>query len=149
MIAKAAARGAAALLALAAGACILHASGCKNDGTHVYLGQFYLEGRDCLGTPSALDVLEGEASGNCNAICLVQLRAEGGRTVYVSSMCPPLPPAVEFDPSGTDPRCAAALAALARNDTCLSDGGSTAPPPRATAADAATDATDATDAATD
>ena len=75
-----------------------------------------------------MDVTSGDDPGTCGAICLLQRRAEGGRAVYVSTMCPPYP-ASEFDLSGKDPVCARALAALARNDTCLSDGGTTRPLP--------------------
>jgi hypothetical protein len=108
-------------------ACIIHAYGCKNDGTHVYQARFYLEGRDCLGTSSAIDVVEGEEPGNCEAICFRQVRGDAGNAIYVSSMCPPYPADPDFERSGRDPACPAALAAFARNDTCLSDGGSTRP----------------------
>ena len=130
-------------VAAAAGAlaCIMHTSACKDDGTHVYVGRFYLEGRGCLGTTSALDVIAGDEPGDCAAVCLIQRRAEAARSVFVSTMCPPYPPALEFDVSGTDTVCAPALAALARNDTCASDGGSSNPlPPIADAsADGLTD----------
>jgi hypothetical protein len=58
---------------------------------------------------------------------------DGTRTVYVSTMCAPYP--FGFDTSGGDPRCATALAAFDRNDTCLADGGSSAPLPRDAGAD--------------
>lgn len=135
---------AAVLAAGAAVACIMHISACKNDGTHVYIGRFYLEARDCLGTTSSLDVIEGDVSGQCEPVCLVQRRAEAARSVYVATMCPPYPAAVEFDVSGTDPVCAPALAAFARNDTCATDGGSANPrPPPASDASDAGDAGDA------
>lgn len=122
---------ASALLATAvACACILQASACDDDGSHVYIGRFYLEGRDCLGTTSALDAVEGDAPGECSPRCFIQLRSEAARAVYVATMCAPYPAAVEFDLSGTDPVCAPALAALARNDTCATDGGSANPVPR-------------------
>ena len=117
---------AASIAGLAVAACILQSSACGNDGTHVYQARFFVEGRNCLGTPSAIDVIEGEEPGDCEPICFRQIRAEGGRAVYVSRMCGPYP-GPDFDKSGTDPDCPAALAALARGDTCLSDGGSTKP----------------------
>ena len=128
-------RAAAGALAFA---CIIHGWSCKNDGTHVYLGRLFLEARNCLGTSSSVDVISGEDPGTCQAVCLLQPRAEGGRAVYVSTMCPPYP-APDFDVSGKDPACARALAALARNDTCLSDGGATHPVPPVP--DASADAT--------
>lgn len=128
---------AAVLAAAAACMCIVQLSACENDGTHVYIGRFYLESRGCLGTTSSLDVIEGDVPGECAPVCLVQRRADAARTVYVATMCPPYPAAVEFDTSGADPACAPALAALARNDTCATDGGSAHPlPPEAGAGDA-------------
>lgn len=126
---------------LAAIACMLHVSACKDDGTHVYVGRLFVEARDCLGTSSSLDVISGDDPGTCSPICLVQKRAEGGKSIYVATMCPPYPSGVEFDTAGTDPACPKALAALTRGDTCLSDGGSTDPVPAAdaAAADATTD----------
>jgi hypothetical protein len=129
----------AAPLAVAALACILQAPACKDDGTHVYVGYLFVEARDCVGTSSSVDVVTGGEPGDCAPICLLQHRAEGGRAVYVATMCAPYPAGVEFDTSGTDPACPAALAALARGDTCLSDGGDTNPLPDA-AADASRDA---------
>lgn len=110
-------------------ACIMHATACSSDeGTHVYQARFYLEARDCLGTPSSIDVISGEEPGFCEPICLRQIRADGGRAIYASTVCPPYP-GPDFDKSGGDPACPAALAALARGDTCLTDGGSTRPVP--------------------
>ena len=43
-----------------------------------------------------------------------------GRTLYVATMCPPYP--FQFDASGSDPICPAALAAFGRDDTCNVDG---------------------------
>jgi hypothetical protein len=122
-------------------ACILHLSSCKDDGTHVYPGRLFLEPRDCVATSSSVDVIAGDDPGTCDPICLLQLQHEGGRAVYVSTMCPPYP-APDFDVSGKDPVCARALAALARNDTCLSDGGTTHPIPPVSDASADADATD-------
>jgi hypothetical protein len=129
----------AGLLPFAAIACILQSPACKDDGTHVYVGYLFVEARDCVGTSSSVDVVTGGDPGDCAPICLLQHRAEGGRAVYVATMCAPYPAGVEFDTSGTDPACPAALAALARGDTCLSDGGDTHPLPDA-AAEASGDA---------
>ena len=103
--------------------------------SHVYEGQAYVEGRDCLGTVSSVEVADGDpAATNCQPTCLVQHTSpDGGTPVYVSTMCPPFP--YGFDTNGSDPRCAPALAAFARRDTCLADGGSTAPLPRDAGAD--------------
>lgn len=135
-----------------AGLCTLHTlAACSEAGTHIYEGRFYNEGRDCLGTISTVDVVDGPApSQYCPVVCLSQKKADGGRTLYTSIMCAPYP--FDFDTSGTDPKCAMALAAHTRNDTCLSDGGSSAPilPNDAgDAGDAAVDAGIPGDATTD
>jgi len=119
--------------------CIMHLSACTDDGTHAFVGRLYVEARDCLGTSSSLDVVAGGDPGTCAAVCLIQPRAEGGRAVYVSTECAPYP-APDWNVASADPACARALAALTRNDTCLSDGGTTKPAADAAGADAATDA---------
>jgi hypothetical protein len=109
-------------------ACIVHIS-CGTS-SHLYTGRFFSESRGCLGTESSIDVVEDETPGSCAPVCLVRAKdpnADGGRSVYVSTMCSPYPKG--FDTSGADPACARALDALSRNDTCLSDGGSTHPAP--------------------
>ena len=116
----------AAIAAAGAIMCIMHATACKDDGSHIFVGSLYLEDRHCLGTPSSVDVVTGDPPGDCNPVCLRQTRSEGGHAIYVATMCPPYP-GPDFDTSGADPQCAPALAALARGDTCLSDGGSTHP----------------------
>lgn len=104
------------------------------ENTHVYTGRLYVEGRDCLATTSSIEVVEGDLPGSCPPVCLVQRTTPDRKTTaYVSTMCAPYP--FGFDTDGADPRCAPALAALARGDTCLADGTSTAPLPR----DAGTD----------
>ena len=115
---------------LAAVACILHACG---DPSHIYEGQLFRTDRDCLGTPSSVDVVSGDDPGICEAKCLVQTNRDGTKAYYVSTMCPPYPHA--FDATGTDPVCPRVLAAFQRNDTCFVDGGSAAPLPRDGGAD--------------
>ena len=140
LAAKLAPRGLASIAAATAALmCILHTNACKDDGTHVYVGRLYVEKRDCLGTSSSVDVISGDDPGSCAPICLVQKRGEGGKAIYVATMCPPYPSGVEFDTGGTDLACPKALAALSRGDTCLSDGGTTHPAPDAST-DASTDA---------
>ena len=103
--------------------------------THVYSGRLYVDERDCLATTSSIEVVEGDpTTTTCSPTCLVQRTTpDGKRPVYISTMCPPIP--FGFDNDGADPRCAAAFAALNRNDTCFSDGGSSAPSPRDSGAD--------------
>lgn len=132
-----------------AGLCTLHTlAACSDQGSHIYEGRFYNEARDCLGTISTVDVVDGPPpSQYCPVVCLSQKKADGGRTLYTSIMCPPYP--FDFDSSGTDPTCAMALAAHTRNDTCFSDGGSSAPIPDAGDAGDASDAGNPGDATTD
>jgi hypothetical protein len=98
--------------------------------THVFSGRLYRDERDCVATKSSIEVVEGDPTPEtCAPTCLVQRTTpDGTRPVYVTTTCPPIP--FGFDTDGADPRCAAALAAFARNDTCLVDGGSTAPSPK-------------------
>jgi len=127
------------------------------DPSHVYEGRLFVENRACVGTPSSIDVVEGEqASTKCGARCLAQPHSDGGRSLYVSAMCEPFP--FMFDASGSDPKCPAAIAAYERTDTCYLDGGSAnplPPPPPPPVEDAAVEAAvdadvpDAADAATD
>jgi hypothetical protein len=110
------------------------------------------EARGCLDDMSSIDVVAGEQPGACDPKCIVSPpEPDGGETtVYVSTMCPPLP-AAPYDSSGSDARCARALALYQANVTCLADGGITGV---VTAGDAAVadaanagDAADAADAA--
>jgi hypothetical protein len=106
---------------------VLHQLAC-GEGSHVFQGQLFVMDRGCLGTSSSVDVVEGDPPAHdCAATCLAQPEADGGRTLYVSTMCAPYPHL--FDASGGDPLCPAALAALSRSDTCLLDGGSSNPAP--------------------
>lgn len=115
--------------ALLAGAALCGVAwACGDTASHVYEGRLYREDRGCLATKSSVDVVEGERAGECAPTCLVQPLAGGGRAVYVATMCAPYP--FMFDATGTHPSCAPALAAFARNDTCLADGDSSAPLPR-------------------
>ena len=130
---------AAGALAIAATAAIA-AAACSDAVSHVLQGRAYIEGRDCLGTASSIDVVSGTDPGTCAPACIVQTTFEGGRQVYVTITCPPYPP--DYDLSGKDPSCAPALAAFARDDTCIADGGSThpvAPPDAGPPADAGAD----------
>ena len=97
LAAKLAPRGLASIAAAtAAFMCTLHTTACKDDGTHVYVGRLYVEARDCLGTSSSVDVISGDDPGSCAPICLVQKRGEGGKAIYVATMCPPYPSGVEI-----------------------------------------------------
>jgi len=118
-IALAAAAFAVASTFLAAG------SGCEEGGAHVYHGRYFDESRGCLESITALDVVPGDETGDCTPLCLVQPTWEGGRSLYVSTACAPYPHG--FDVSGSDPRCAAVLAAFARVDLCRDDGTSSHP----------------------
>lgn len=110
---------------LVAIACSMHTTACNEQGTYLLVGRFYLESRDCLGTTSTIDVIGGDGPNPCPPTCLVQKNYEAGTAVYVTSTCGPYPP--DLDAAGTDPRCARALAANQRNDTCQPNGTSTNP----------------------
>ena len=104
------------------------------DTSHVYEGRLFVADRGCLGTTASVDVVDGERPASpCPEACLVQPLADGGRAVYVATMCAPYP--FGFDTTGSDPVCPRALAAHERGDTCLADGGSSRPAPRDSGAD--------------
>jgi hypothetical protein len=106
------------------------------DPSHVYAGRRFAPERGCVEPSTSLDVVTGTMpSQPCAPACLAQPHPDGGRSIFVSTMCAPFP--YGFDPSGTDPLCPSALAASARNDTCFDDGGSKSPlPPVDAGADA-------------
>jgi hypothetical protein len=119
---------------------------CTNNTSHIYLGRPYDDQRQCLGDTAGVDVVSGNDPGlGCDPTCLIG-KLDETNTVYVSTECPPFP--MFFDTTGTDPRCAGALAASARNDICNDDGGGSSNPvvdaaPEATpsSSDASPDAT--------
>jgi hypothetical protein len=117
------------LRAAAAVTCVavafVFAAACSDTASHILQGSFYVAGRDCLGTPSSVDVVSGGDPGTCAPACVVQINAEGGPAVYVTTTCPPYSP--DWDTTGKNADCAPALAAFARSDTCESDGGSMNP----------------------
>lgn len=122
------------LLAFAASSvCAALVVGACGDPSHIYEAYPYLADQGCLGRKTSLDVVEGAPAGECEAVCFVKTETNGQRSLLVSRMCGPYPYAL--DRSGTDPGCVPALAALARGDVCLADGGSTAPLPKDAAAD--------------
>jgi hypothetical protein len=109
-----------------------------DQGSHIYLGELFVEARGCLGGQTSLDTVDGDPPDHdCAPICLAQPEADGGRAIYVATMCAPYP--FLFDASGSDYACPAALAALARGDTCFVDGGSQNPVEAGPPADAGHD----------
>ncbi len=112
-------------VAIATGGALLAAEACDDSvRSHVFSGRQYEDARDCLDDPSSIDVVDGPEPGACDPKCIVAPPDpdSGIATLYISTMCPPLPPA-PFDTTGTDPRCSYALLLYNQNVTCLSDGG--------------------------
>ncbi|HSQ62835.1 MAG TPA: hypothetical protein VLM85_06455 [Polyangiaceae bacterium] len=106
---------------------------CDSGSFYAYVARIYDLQRDCLSDVQAVDIGNGPDPGlGCAPKCLVASDQDGGVVVYATTMCGPVPYGV--DSTGTDPRCAKALAAVQRSDICLADGGSTDP------AEAGTDA---------
>jgi hypothetical protein len=122
---------------------VLVANACSAASSHPYAARRFDPARGCIDRTTTIDVVEGPPAPDCRAVCLAGGALDGGPGLFVSLMCAPYPPA--FDASGKDPRCAAAIAALDRGDTCLADGGTSnppdagAPPAKGAGADAASD----------
>ncbi len=100
---------------------------CTDVVSHLYVGNGYNQLLDCTLPQVAIDVVDDSDPGSaCSAVCLVETKDAGG-TVYTSTMCPPYPRDLKLN--GDETLCSAALAARARNDVCLADGGTTNPVP--------------------
>lgn len=100
-------------------------------GSYLFLGRRYAVERGCLETTTSIDVMSGDDPGNCGTRCVTApFVGDGGsdagrtRDTYLTVMCGPLPVNVT---AASDALCDDAVAALARRDTCLGDGGSAAP----------------------
>jgi hypothetical protein len=107
----------AAILALTLAAC------SSEERSHIYAGRLYEADRACLDSVTSIDVVDGPLPETpCAPLCVVAPVTDAAQpAVYISTMCAPFPPA--FDTSGTDSRCARALATYTQNATCLADGG--------------------------
>jgi hypothetical protein len=115
--------GVVALVTLPAAGAIAAALSCNDAITYVYAAAPFDTTQQCLGPYAPLDVVDGtgnDGNDNCAPICLVS-----SGSIYVSTVCPPYPPAL--DTSGQNAECGPALAAYARQDDCYPDGGSTNP----------------------
>jgi hypothetical protein len=101
-------------VALTAAAAVAVAA-CHEAEQYVYTAQRYDEANECLEDYAPIEMVSGsEVSSLCPATCFAV-----DTDVYVSRLCPPLPPnATEGDPS-TSP-CKEALAAAAKNVFCSS-----------------------------
>ena len=105
---------------------LLALAACDSGSFYAYVARIYDPQRDCLSDVEAVDIGNGSDPGlGCDPKCLVASDSDGGMVVYATTMCGPVPYGV--DSTGTDPRCAKALAAVGRSDICLADGGSTDP----------------------
>ena len=94
---------------------------CDSGSYYLYTASQYDSRQGCVTAPQALDVEIGNDPGSsCGAKCLTAPGVDGGAVVYASTMCGPTP--VGADVSGSNPMCAAAIAALESGDFCL-DGG--------------------------
>lgn len=80
---------------------------------YVYSARPWNAADACVEPYVPLDRVDGEGAGSsCPAVCL-----SVGRQLYVSTVCPPLPPSAT-EVAATDPACRAALDALNRDRVC-------------------------------
>jgi hypothetical protein len=97
---------------------------CESTSYYLYYADEYEPDRDCVDTPTSIDVFTGTPPGtSCAVQCLAGPPPDGA--VYATTMCGP--PPTPGDISGSNPFCTNALAAFARGDFCLDGGGSTNP----------------------
>ena len=94
----------------------VYAPACdSNAESHVYVASLYETANDCLDPSTSLGYIDTPNGDlDCAPTCIVFPPAPtvgGMERIYVSSMCGPYP--ANADISGTDPGCAAALAAWA------------------------------------
>jgi hypothetical protein len=103
---------------------------CDDSPTsHQFLALQYDATNGCYKDSTALDTVPGgDGSLECAPACLVA-GSGASEIVYVTTMCGPYPAAIT-DTSGTDPACAAALAAYSGGCSCdpQDDGGLACPP---------------------
>lgn len=80
---------------------------------YVYSARRWNAADACVEPYVPIDRVSGEgADSSCPAVCL-----SVGAALYVSTVCPPLPPSATEVPA-TDPTCRAALDAMNRNRVC-------------------------------
>lgn len=116
---------------------------CSDNRSHIYAGRLFDPVRNCLGTASTIDVVDGANPGMaCERKCIAMLApTDGGpRQIYVSSVCPPYP--TFSDTTGTASGCDRALSASERSDICENDGGSSNPPTPDAGIDSSADSSD-------
>jgi hypothetical protein len=94
----------------------------------VFVASPYETAGDCFGPSTSLAQVDTSSGDlDCDPTCLVLASASGDTEVYVSIMCGPYPPA--YDASGTNPACAAALAAWPAEASALANGSSSCASP--------------------
>lgn len=97
-----------ALLALAV------ASGCSEYGARIYSAHPYRAGRGCLEPSVAIGVVQaGQLASSCAGQCLLL-----DETLYVSSVCPPIPGRAEPVDPEKSAACAEALGLLDAQNWC-------------------------------
>jgi hypothetical protein len=114
---------------------------------YVYSARPWNAADACVEPYVPVDRVDGEGAGSsCPAVCL-----SVGRQLYVSTVCPPLPPSAT-EVAATDPSCRAALDALNRNRVCGGaeeggvDGAAAGEDASDASGDVSTDALDGADA---
>jgi len=112
--------------AFLSGSLVLSAWACTDNVSHLFVANGFDPARSCTLPSTAVDVVDGEDPGvGCAPVCLADPTDDGGVSISTSTMCAPYPHGISTD--GTHPLCAAALAARARGDNCLADGGTSNP----------------------
>ena len=91
---------------------------CESVRSYVYTGQKYEPESGCLDGYTAVEIVPGEGvSGTCAPICFTV-----GTTLYLSTVCPPLPSVATAVPADAA-ACLAALDAAAQEASCPASAG--------------------------
>ncbi len=87
-----------------------------SDGAHAFLARTWNDSAQCLDVLRAIDVMNGsEAVSGCAVRCLRTRTSPS--VLYVTSMCDPNPPSLDFV-DGSDEACAKAVAAWNQKTSC-------------------------------
>jgi hypothetical protein len=106
-----------ALLVVAVLLLVAAAASCEDQRSYVYSAQKFEADKGCLDTYTTVEVVQGAgANATCAPTCM-----SVGDSVFVSTMCPPLPAVATALPTDASP-CLEALDAEVQEASCANAG---------------------------